>query len=221
MGGTVWSAQEDAHIIAIAPISDGWDRVMPGLNRTRGSVRLRARLLGVSLDRDAVKRRLRAAAAKVGSDPTVIARRAKTASDNFTPEMAEIYSQRARASNRYASLLTGPEIAVRRIAGIQAFHRKKLGFCPDYLLPFYHEMKSGKGMPSAERKEVIRDTFSRDLRRAFRAIAALAKPLHEEQRRQYRSFEAELERAKTRGIREVVHLHKPEFHLSLTGGSLS
>jgi hypothetical protein len=221
MGGIVWSAQEDAHIVAMTPVSDGWDKVTAGLNRTHGSVRLRARLLGVSLDRDAVKRRLRASARKTFSDPVVAAARGRTQSANYTPEQAEVKRQRAKALGLHLNLVATPEVAERRIAGIRAFHRKKLGFCPDYLLPFYREMKSSKGMSFAERKDVISETFGRDLGRALKAIAAAIKPYAEEQRRQYHSFEAELERARVKGIREVVHLHKPEFHLSLTGGSLA
>ena len=221
MGGTIWSAQEDAHIIAVTPVSDGWDKVLAGLNRTHASVRLRARQLGVSLDRDAVKRRHRSAASKTFSDPVVVAARARTQSANHTLEQADEKRQRAKDMRLHLYLVASPEIQARRIAGIRAFHRKKLGFCPDYLLPFYREMKAIHGMSFVERKAAIVDTFGRDLRRAFKAIAEVAKPLAVEQRRQYRSFEAELERARVNGIRPALTLRAPEFHLSLTGSSLA
>jgi predicted phage gp36 major capsid-like protein len=75
-------------------------------------------------------------------------------------------------------------------------------------------------MRAAEARAIVCDDFARDLRRALKAIAAVATEQHAEQRRHYRSFEAELERAKRNGIREVIPMVRADFHLSLTGGSL-
>lgn len=224
MASREWTSEEEAAVIAEAREGrSDWRALAVTLDRTTVAVRRRAWQLGLSSGR--------ASAAKRAWTPERRAAACKPRPHAGVPQSVETRAKRRATLKR---LFADPAVRAAAIERLQAGSSKidhveksrrgvatKLNWCPEYLRAEYVSLRRKMRSGTAEARAVILDDFARDLRRALRDIAAAAKPYAEEQRRQYRSFEAELERAKTRGIREVVHLHKPEFHLSLTGGSLS
>lgn len=216
-----WTDKEDQILRRMVAAGDGPHEIGAALGRSRDSVSHHASRLGLEFDPAGIEARYRAGLAKrnmenlgvkLGHKQTLETRMKRIASLKARcadPEFLARQRERVRLMN-----------AGRDNAAIAAkCSDTKMKWCPAYLRDDARHMTI-KGVRMAERREIIGEIFARDLRRALKAIAAVARPLAEEQRRQYYSFEAELERARVKGIREVVPLVRPDYEFSLTGGSL-
>lgn len=89
-----------------------------------------------------------------------------------------------------------------------AFSAKRTGWCPPHMLGEYREWVAKGLYPAAEARRMLTDEWVKQLRRALREIAEVAKPLAEEQRRHHNSLEGQIERIKA-GTARVVPTFKP------------
>lgn len=216
-----WTETENRILRRMMAAGDGPEQIGLKLGRSRDSVSHHARRIGLEFDPAGIEARYRAGlarrnlenlGAKPGHKQSLETRQKRIASLKARyADPAFLAAQRERVRAMQAR---------RDNAAIAAkCSDTKMKWCPAYLRDDARHMTI-KGVRLAERREIIGEIFARDLRRALKAIAAVARPLAEEQRRQYYSFEAELERARVKGVRQVVPLARPDYQFSLTGGSL-
>lgn len=99
-----------------------------------------------------------------------------------------------------------------RAKGGRIAAKNKLAWCPPHMIDDYRAHLNKMGC-AAEARRIIMDEWALQLRRALRQIAAVAKPIAEEQSRLHSSFEAQLARVAS-GKARVVPTFRPSRHVS-------
>jgi hypothetical protein len=229
-----WVPAEDAVLRAMKVASASAADIGAVLGRTEKAVKRRANELGARCGDPAVARaRVLAASLAVRRSPE--GRAAASAGHRAAwaqqPERRAVAAERARAQGfaaiGRAAIEASPETRARRRARVLAMlaqrNERRLAWCPVYLRAEYLRMATLNGLHAAERRRIILEHFGRDLRRAVRAIAAIAAEQHKIERAHYRTFEAELARVASGQTRAVVRVPmvRADYQYSLTGGSMA
>lgn len=117
------------------------------------------------------------------------------------PDAASIARMRA------GLLAAGDEAQRRRAAAISQTRRAAYGIAgfSDASMTYYRKLR-GQGFRAPEAAAIVKGELARQIVHALRQIAAVAKPLADEQRRQHNSFEAQLERIRNGQARVVPAL---------------
>lgn len=216
----IWTPEQDTILHEMVPQGCSSREMAARIGVTRGSVQGRMVRLGLKLDLAHVHARYREGLAKRVLPPRP--KGIRPSPENLAKRRATMKAFHALPENRDKMLARVAKMnAARDPKAIAAkASATKMAWCPEYLRDDAR-MMIRKAMRSGPTREIIGDMFHRDLQRALRGIAEVASNIAVEQRRQYRSFEAELERARLNGIRQVVPMVRADYAFSLTGGSLA
>jgi hypothetical protein len=150
---------------------------------------------------------------RVRSQPGHKQRRSEALRRAYSDERRQLARQTALAHRIWEKGSAAQSIENKRRAADQgraAWCRKRTGWCPAHLRPHYDQLTNGGSdrYSAAEAKRIILDEWLHQLRRALNQIAAITKPMAEEQARQHNSFEAQLERVRS-GQARVVPTWRP------------
>jgi hypothetical protein len=206
-----WTDAENDILRSMIAAGDGREQISLKLGRSQNSVTQRARMLGLKFDPEGIRRRYIEAIQTRRKYPETRKKFARPLGIKPSPEALAKRSATMKAvcaQPQYrAKLLARLEMANDSVSSAQralAVSDARLPWCPREYRDAYRKLKKRNRLTAAEARKAIEMEIGRDLRRAFNAIAAISKPLAEEQRRQYRSFEAEL--ARVQAGREVVEI---------------
>lgn len=225
-----WTEADKATAIAMRLAGHTAAEIANVVGRNKNAVAMRLFDWGVKAPAEVVTQRRREQVKALRDSPNYGEKRRQALSAAYTPERRAASGARAREFRIWemGSHIQTPEQKRAALEKAKMVRRQQLfGWCPPHLLPEYRKLVSGNHgtrFHAAEARRMLTDEWLKQLRRALRQIAEVAKPLAEEQARQRNSFEAQLERVKA-GQARVVPTFRPGRALaeqrSLIGGTMA
>lgn len=206
MAGRRWTCDEEQVLRQMREAGVAFSAIGRHLDRTDEACSVRAAKLGITAPEGASARNRIAVLEKSRAKSLEGLRRwAKT------DAAKACFRERAYKSKPwlYSKTRLSPEAAkLGRDSGRRARWDRFFADIPTHLLSHFRSLKKRNGYSDAEARQMIADEWVKQLRRALRQIAEVAKPLAEEQRRHHNSLEGQIERIKA-GTARVVPTFKP------------